>query len=100
MTLRTVPWASTRACCAGVSTGNISSGEEPGKGVDMVTPLHQQVFYLHWQFANTNAGRMVNGTGDRRRDPGEPDLADPTSAEFVDLFIGIVEEVDVNRRRV
>src|SRR5262245_39236019 len=31
---------------------------------------------------------------------GEPDLADPASAELVDFFIRIVEKVYVNRRRV
>src|SRR6185295_19070029 len=55
---------------------------------------------LHRQFADTNAGRVVHCVRNRRRNPGEPDLADPTSAEFVDLFIGIVEEVYVNRRRI
>src|SRR6185503_1056294 len=43
---------------------------------------------------------MMHCVGDRGCHTSEPDLADPARTELIDLFIGIVEEVDVNRRRV
>ena len=51
----------------------------------LMTSKH--VFDLHRQFTDTDAGRMVDGIGDRRSDSGESDLANPTGPEFVDLFV-------------
>lgn len=46
ITFRAVSWASTRACCAGVTIGNTSSREEPGKGVDLVARAFTQAGVL------------------------------------------------------
>src|SRR6266436_3243406 len=43
---------------------------------------------------------MVNRGRDRGRYTSEPDLADPARTELIDLFVRIVEEVHVDRRRV
>ena len=51
------------------------------------------------QFPHANAGGMM----DRRRDRGsyarEPDLADAACPEFVNLFVGEIKEVHLDRRR-
>src|SRR6185369_2808052 len=43
---------------------------------------------------------VVYGVGDCGGDAREADLADPASAELVDLFVRKVEKVDVDWRRV
>ena len=61
---------------------------------------HQQVFDLHWQFTNTNARCVVDRRGDRSGNAGQADLADPARTKFVDLFVGVIEEMHLDRRRV
>jgi hypothetical protein len=51
------------------------------------------VLDLHRQFAHPNARRVMDRIRDGGGDAGEADLADPTNAQFVDLFVGEVTEM-------
>src|SRR6266850_3819967 len=60
----------------------------------------QQILDLHRQFSHANSGRVVHRRRDGGSDTGLADLADAAGAHFVNLFVGEVEEMHLDRRRV
>src|SRR5258706_1313817 len=55
---------------------------------------------LHREFSHANACGMVDRRSDGSGDSGQADLADPARANFVDLLVGKVQEVHLDRWRV
>src|ERR1700694_429106 len=60
----------------------------------------QQILDLHRQFPHANTCCVVDCSRDSGGDAGQANLAYPACAKFVKLFVGEVEEMDVDRRRV
>ncbi len=64
------------------------------------SPLRQQILDFHRQLSDANACRVM----DRRRDgggnAGQADLADPARAQFVNLFVRIIQEMHFDQRRI
>ena len=52
----------------------------------------QQILDLYRQFAHTDACRVIGCRGNRGRDTGQSDLADPARTYGVEFFIRIIEE--------
>ena len=73
-------------CCNTYASGQDGRGE--------------QVLDLDRQFAHAHAGGVIGRGGDGGGDAGQADLADPAGAEFVDLLVGVIEEMHVDRRDV
>src|SRR5215470_16174635 len=61
---------------------------------------YQQIFNRYRQFPNAYTSCVVHRVSDGGGDPGEPDLTDAACSDLVKLFVGIVEEVYFDCRRI
>src|ERR1700761_91843 len=60
----------------------------------------QQILDMYWQIAHTDAGSVVDSVGDSRGDAGQAYFANAAYTHSVEFRIRIVEEDDVELRRV
>src|SRR5438876_11969206 len=67
------------------------------KGLLSASSTSKQLFDRDRQFAHAHAGGVMGRRRDRGSNAGQADLADAPRSDFVDLFIRIIQKVDVDR---
>src|SRR5438094_2034446 len=86
--------ASTPDACWRCSTARRHSAPRPlgSRPVRRAIPPSLQLIQRDRQIANALAGRVIDGIGDRRRDPDNTDLAEAFCAERIDERVRLVDE--------